>query len=256
MQHSETKSDSTTVDGFRTVAVGNLEISECRLADVKNLFKQLLSTSGHNQIATVNLSFLRMAEEDESLAKVLQGCRHCFADGWPVLRLAQKNGYKFSERVTGSDLTPLLASWAAEESWRIGFVGGSDEIPDCAQLIHERFSCEYVGHWCPTYTDKAREGLADPQLAAQIAETKPDILLVALGSPKQEFWLAQNLSATGAKIGIGVGASLDFLCGNLKRAPKIFQKLNLEFLYRWALEPRRLSSRYWADYRWYSKHKH
>jgi N-acetylglucosaminyldiphosphoundecaprenol N-acetyl-beta-D-mannosaminyltransferase len=236
----------------RRIPVDGLPITECRLADVRQLIRKAMVDRIPQQFATVNLNYLRLSSENPLLREVLLTCSHRFADGWPVVHLARRSGYAFTERVTGADLVPAICRWAQEEGWRVAFVGGGPELRGkLTKHVQERFGIHNLGHWQPTYTYDDRPGVRDPTLAAEIAAFRPDIVLVALGCPKQDVWLAENLAGTGAAVGMGVGGSFDFLIGRLRRAPNIAQRLRLEFLHRALQEPRRLLPRYRRDLLYY-----
>ncbi len=248
---------SGTTSIFRRVAVSGMAITDCRMQDVETIIAEAIENRRAKKteplhLATVNLSFLRLAAEREDLRNVLAQCDHLFADGWPVLTLAKRAGVPLPERVTGSDLTPLICRWAAERGWRIAFVGGGDRLD--GRLVPEvqaRYGCPVAGHWRPHYRTSKHDELEDLVLAKEIRSTRPDVVLVAMGCPKQEFWIERNLGITGAGVGIGVGASLDFLAGTVTRAPRIMQLLKLEFLFRAMQEPRRLPDRYRRDLRFF-----
>ena len=85
------------------------------------------------------------------------------------------------------------------------------------------------------------------EMVQRIRASRPDIILVAFGQPKGEFWLDDHLAHTGAKVGIQIGGTFELVSGKLSRAPKWVQKTGLEWIYRMAQEPRRLTGRYWAN---------
>ena len=239
---------------LRRVDVAGIPISDCHLEDLQGIIGAAITSRNRLHIATVNLDFLRLAARRPALRAVLRHQSLCVADGWPVLALARRAGLTSRERVTGSDLVPRLCTWAAASGWRLGFVGGGERtIARVANVVSNTYGASVAGHWLPYYRSADAAIVRDPVLANQIRAAKADILLVALGCPKQEMWLAENLSASGAVVGIGIGASLDFLVGAVSRAPNWIQTLHLEFFYRALLEPRRLLSRYSSDF-WFLLH--
>jgi N-acetylglucosaminyldiphosphoundecaprenol N-acetyl-beta-D-mannosaminyltransferase len=228
-------------------------ISVCRMADVEGLIDGAVRRGPKPlALATLNLDFLRLADGSPELAATLAAFDHRFADGWPLLELARLAGTVLPERVTGSDLTPMICGWARDRGWKLGFVGGGEATRAAlATRMSECFSGVLVGHWTPTYA--AGASLRDAPLAREIRASGADVLLVALGCPKQEYWIRENLADSGARAAMGVGASLDFLAGTVRRAPRLWQRLRLEFLYRLIQEPRRLSRRYWLDFWFYRR---
>ncbi|HYE06780.1 MAG TPA: WecB/TagA/CpsF family glycosyltransferase [Planctomycetota bacterium] len=242
-------------DGFPRVAVCGHVLTVCRMADVRGMLARAIAGSDAPiALATLNLDFLRLADESPPLHAALAAFTHRFADGWPVVELARRAGTVLPERVTGSDLTPMICGWARESGWKLAFVGGS---PACEAALAQRMPRDFpgvlAGHWTPSY--RAGADLRDPGLTAAIRASGAQVLLVALGCPKQEFWIRDNLVASGARVAIGVGASLDFLAGTQRRAPRMWQRLRLEFLYRLLREPLRLGGRYWRDFWFYRRAK-
>jgi len=234
---------------WRTVEVDGLPITECKPRHLETLLGQAVHESGPAwQLATVNLDYLRCARYDRELRRVLLASRHLFADGWPVLRFANAKGYRYHRRVTGADLTREIWPWAKAHGWRIGLVGGSPRTAGLDARLRQQWGDNVVaGMWQPTYPSSRRSDLRDTALSAAIRASGAHILLVGLGSPKQDFWLAENLADCGARAGIGVGGSFSFLMGTVHRAPVWMQVLHLEFLHRMLSEPRRLSRRYFDD---------
>lgn len=229
------------------VDVAGVPITGCRLPDVEQIVADAVAErTGPLHLATVNLDFLRIASEDAELTRVLSECDHCFADGWPVLYLAARSGSPLPERVTGADLTPELCAWAGRHGWRLGFVGASPRTrAELARMVPARFGPILAGHWIPDYRGRS---LRDPELCKEIRDARVDVLLVALGCPKQELWIRDNLEESGVRVAMGVGASLDFLAGVKARAHPALRALRLEWLHRLASEPGRLGARYARDF--------
>jgi len=233
------------------VEVNGLPITACTTPEVRRLLADAVSgKTGICRIATINLDFLRLANEQPELRTCLLKCEHLVPDGWPVLELARLAHHPLPERVTGADLVPEILSWARPEGWRVALIGGLPETKT-ALVAKGEWSDVVCGHWLPNYRDA--KSVSDPALCAELRVARADIVLVALGFPKQEFWLHANLAASGARAGLGVGGSLELLAGIHERAPWIFQKLRLEFLFRMIQEPRRLFGRYWRDWLYWHK---
>jgi N-acetylglucosaminyldiphosphoundecaprenol N-acetyl-beta-D-mannosaminyltransferase len=235
---------------LQKIEIDGLPITVCTLRDVEHILDEAVAgAAGPLRLATVNLDFLRLSSEDPELRDILRRSHHNFADGWPLLQMAALLGRPLPERVTGSDLTPMICEWAGRRGWKLAFVGGSERTRDAlARLIPSRYGDVVAGHWTPDY----RQGeVRDPDLAREIAATGAQIVLVALGCPRQERWVWHNLEATGARAAMGVGGSLDFMAGMQHRAPRAVRALGLEWLYRAASQPRRLGGRYALDFVYY-----
>lgn len=200
------------------------------------------------RVATANLDFLRLAHTDNVLRGTLQTADLVTADGWPLVALSRLTSSPVAERVAGSDLVPALLKIAADRGLRVYFLGSTDQVMARAlEVITQKHpELEVAGHASP-FVDWDDAEAVTPILDA-IRETRPDLLLVALGCPRQDLFLARHIEASGASLGIGIGGTLDFIAGHRIRAPRIIQRLGLEWLVRLAQEPRRLLWRYWIDF--------
>lgn len=227
------------------VPIENLSMEEAldRIEQFVQIGRQLETT---HQIATVNVDFLVKSMEDPELHELLQHADLCTADGMPLVWGSKLLGSPLKERVTGSDMVPLLAERAAETGMTLYFMGGSEGSTERAKdiLTAKHPKLQVVGHSCPYW----KHGEAfDEAILDDIRQAAPDILLVALGNPKQEWWIKEYGEAVGVPVMIGVGASLDFVAGNVKRAPKWMQRIGFEWLGRLVQEPKRLWRRYLVD---------
>jgi exopolysaccharide biosynthesis WecB/TagA/CpsF family protein len=169
-------------------------------------------------------------------------------DGAPVATQAGRITGRVWPRLAGSDLIDPILRAAESEGVRVGFLGGSADIHDA---VRERLARDYPtlqvsGLWSPS-----REELGDRdgsrEIARQIAEADTGLLVVCLGKPRQEIWMAQHGEATGARVLLAFGAVIDFLANRVDRAPQWVAKAGGEWAWRLAREPRRLASRYLVD---------
>lgn len=152
------------------------------------------------------------------------------------------HGRRFKENLNGTDFTPFLFAQSTTPL-RVYMIGGRPEIlAKASEHVHRRLGQHVVGV-CDGF-----DGLKNtPDLIEHINHARPDVVLVALGNPIQEEWILDARPSLDAGVMIGVGALFDFWAGHKPRAPKIIQKLRLEWMYRLALEPRRLMRRYTFD---------
>jgi N-acetylglucosaminyldiphosphoundecaprenol N-acetyl-beta-D-mannosaminyltransferase len=155
-------------------------------------------------------------------------------------------GVTLPGRVTGADLVPALASLAAQRGYSLYLLGGRAGVAARAgQLLQEQNpGLRIAGAVSPPHLSVLD---ANPALVDDIHRAQPDALLVALGNPKQEKWIAMHAPELAVPVMIGVGGSLDFIAGVTRRAPPSMQRLGLEWAYRLAREPRRLWRRYVVD---------
>jgi N-acetylglucosaminyldiphosphoundecaprenol N-acetyl-beta-D-mannosaminyltransferase len=199
-------------------------------------------------ICTANLDFAAQASRDVELQRILMDAHLVLCDGTPLIWASRLLKAPLRERVAGSDLTVSLMAHAAARGYRLFFLGSDERILVSARerLVREHPGLTVCGIYAPPYA-KLLE-LDNDTIAARIREAKPDILLVALGAPKQEKWIYMNQGELGVPCSIGIGASLDFVAGKFSRAPVWMQKTGLEWLFRLMQEPRRLFSRYFDDF--------
>ncbi|HTH45422.1 MAG TPA: WecB/TagA/CpsF family glycosyltransferase [Oxalicibacterium sp.] len=158
------------------------------------------------------------------------------------LAAALVHGRRFKENLNGTDFTPFLFR-SSSTPLRVYMIGGKPEVlAKASEYVHQRLSQRVVGV-CDGY-----QGISStPDLIAHINQARPDVVLVALGNPVQEQWILEHRTALDAGLVMAVGALFDFWAGDKPRAPKLVQKLRLEWLYRLAHEPRRLLRRYTVD---------
>lgn len=218
-------------------------------AQTLEIIREMVDSAEPHLMVTANVDFLAQVQKDEELQRILIEADLVVCDGTPLVWMSKMLGDPLPERVAGSDLAPLVLSAAAAAGQRVFFLGAKHEVLlEASRRVLQKWpKLQIAGIFSPPFAplDKMdHEGIC-----RQIRDAKTDILLVAFGCPKQEKWLAMNYRKTGAAVSIGVGATIDFLAGSVKRAPAWMQKSGLEWLYRAAQEPKRLAGRYWRDIR-------
>ncbi len=180
------------------------------------------------QVVTINPEGVWLAHADNQLAQIVEQAAVVTADGNGILWAARKLGRPLKERVAGIELMEKLCQRAADKGWRIYLLGAK---PGFAAQAAQVLETTYAGlNIVGTENGYFREREADVISAIRLA--KPDLLFVALGMPFQEQWIYTHRKELGCKVAIGVGGSLDVLSGHVKRAPQLWQKLKLEWLWR------------------------
>ena len=203
------------------------------------------STGKAHQVVTVNTDFIVQANKYEDIHAILRSADLAIPDGMPIVWASAALGQRLPRRIAGADLVGLIAERAAETGYRVLFFGGTDDVGERAAEI---LRAEYPGLDVLALTGMVgADGETDPELLAQIRAYGPDIACVALGHPKQERWVRRYGAALGIPVGIGVGGTFDFIAGEKRRAAPWIQNSGLEWLYRLAQEPRRLTGRYLTD---------
>jgi len=210
-----------------------------------------LEASRGGWIVTPNLDHLRRLVRDDSFANLCAKATLMVADGMPLIWASRLQGTPLPERVTGSNLIFSLSKAVADRSRSIYLLGGDIGTAEKAS----NFLCEGIpglkiaGTYYPELgferNPASIQAMADAIIAAQ-----PDIVYVAIGSPKQEVLIHQLRNQYPQLAGIwwlGVGISFSFLCGHVQRAPLWMQNIGLEWLHRLVQEPKRLTKRYLVD---------
>ena len=228
------KTESCSVLGVH-VAIGNMDSLK------ENILSNIDKLRG-KYICVANVHTTVTAYENRKYRRVQNGAAMVLPDGGPLSMVARFMGHKEARRVTGPD---LMGEMFKEKGVRQFFYGSTQETLDKLKGILENDypDAEVCGMYSPPFRTISPE--EDKEIVDMINATKPDIIWVGLGAPKQENWMAKHEGRINAVM-VGVGAGFDYYAGNIKRAPMIMQKLSLEWLYRLMQEPKRLYKRYFS----------
>jgi N-acetylglucosaminyldiphosphoundecaprenol N-acetyl-beta-D-mannosaminyltransferase len=238
---------------IESTRLAGVRIDSVDLESAAQLIVSAVSDRSPMQIATVNLDFLVRAQRSTELRQVLDCNELNVADGMPLVWLSRLAGRPLPGRTPGSDLVPLALSRLAARGARVFLFGGERAVALEAgrRLAEAHPGLVIAGHCEPPRTEIDR--LPNRSIVRLIRAARPDVLLVALGHPKQELWIARHRHMLGVSVAIGVGCTLDLLAGKFQRAPRWMQEMGLEWLYRLGQEPRRLFSRYLVDIVWLAR---
>lgn len=186
-------------------------------------------------IVTANPEIIMLARQDEQFAKILEQADLVTADGIGLVIGAKILGEDLPERVTGIDLSSGIFRLAREKGWSFYLLGAAPGVAEAAaaQLVDKYPGLKITG-WNHGYFQDSEP------ILREIEARRPDILLVALGMGRQEKWVWEHGHRLPVKLAIGVGGSLDVYAGRVQRAPELFQRLGLEWLYRLVRQPSRL----------------
>lgn len=204
------------------------------------ILEKNLSQNKKTFIVTANPETFMMSEKDEEMRKLLlDNDTFLVPDGIGIVKAARMINYDVKERITGIDIANELLKLANKQKKSIYLFGAKQEVIDSMEkVLKESYpNLNLVGMSNGYEKDKDK-------VFEKIVKAKPDIVLVALGIPFQEKLIYKHLDEFDKGIFVGVGGSFDVISGHKKRAPKIFIKLNLEWLYRILKEPKRLKRFY------------
>jgi len=201
-------------------------------------------------VATANVDFIVNAHDRkqeavaEELLTTLRNADMVTADGMPLVWLSQLLGRPLEERVTGADMVPALAEKAAREGKSIYFFGGIDgSAKQTSEILKERYPELKIAGYSAPMVDLNDE-IENKIEIARINITDPDILLIALGNPKQEIWFNRFKRYLKVPVSMGIGGTFEFISGKTSRAPSWMQSTGLEWIYRMTQDPKRLILRY------------
>jgi N-acetylglucosaminyldiphosphoundecaprenol N-acetyl-beta-D-mannosaminyltransferase len=216
-----------------------------RLLD--HLFSSLRANSG-GWLVTANLDFLRRYARDFQARELYDAAEIRVADGMPLVWACRIQGDNLPERIPGSSLVWLIVERAAQEGRSVYLLGGTPGANErAAKILVERYpSLRLCGGSSPLISSPPSAAEIEDVLAV-LVEARPDILLVGLGSPKQEQLIRALRAHLPSTWMVGIGISLSFIAGDVKRAPTWMRKMGLEWVHRLLQEPRRLMRRYLID---------
>ena len=199
-------------------------------------------------IVTPNLDHLRRLVGEKSYRDLCASADLCVADGMPLVWAARLQGTPLPERVAGSNLIWSLSRAAAQRGFSIYLLGGEPGTAEsAADVLCTHFPrLRVAGIHCPEFGfERKRAEVSD--IAWRLIQARPDIVFVALGSPKQEKLIRDMRALLPSSWWLGIGISFSFVAGEVKRAPRWMQRAGLEWTHRLAQEPRRLARRYLVD---------
>ncbi len=185
-------------------------------------------------ITPINPEKIMKSFKDDKLREILLNSDLLLPDGYGIIFASKILKIQLKERITGIDMFEALLDYANENRLSIYFLGTQEEI---LKKVIERIEKEYPGIKIAGYHNGFFK--EENEVLEDLKDKKFDILFVAMGSPKQEYFIYDNFDKIDAKIFMGVGGSFDVFSGKLKRAPYLIRKLGLEWLYRFILEPRK-----------------
>jgi N-acetylglucosaminyldiphosphoundecaprenol N-acetyl-beta-D-mannosaminyltransferase len=230
-----------------TVRIGQLEIDAVTFAEALERISELVEQREGGAVFTPNVDHVVKAEHHPEFRGAYSRAALCLADGMPLLWASRLLGSPLPEKVSGSDLVVPLMRLAAERRWRVYLLGGRPGAAEkAADKLARELGTHIVGIDSPIVS---LNGAADSseQTLERLDTAAPDLVLVAFGAPKQELWIDRFADRIRPAVAIGVGGSLDFVAGEVRRAPAWMSRAGLEWLFRLMKEPRRMWRRYLVE---------
>ena len=203
--------------------------------------EDLIARREFAQHVAINAAKLVAMQRDPEMRRIVEACELVSADGQAVVWASRLLGDPLPERVAGIDLMQALFALAERRGFRVFILGAKAEVLNQAraEIMARHPRLELAGTRDGYFSEE--EGGA---VAEEVREARPDILFVAMSSPRKEYWLGRHGRAIDVPFVMGVGGAIDVVAGITQRAPGSLQRLGLEWAYRLAQEPRRLWRRY------------
>jgi len=226
----------------------NTEVDNLTMEETLNAIEELIRQDKNAYVVTPNVDHIVRLERGGELARAYKEADLILTDGKPLVWISKWYGTPIKEKISGSDLFPLLCERASKKGYRMFFLGAAEGVAAKAaeNLMKKYPGLQVAGTYSPPYGFEKDEKEME-KIRQMIKAVRPHILIVALGCPKQELFIFHNREALGVPISLGLGASVDFEAGNLKRAPKWMSNHGLEWLFRITQDPKRLAKRYLVD---------
>jgi N-acetylglucosaminyldiphosphoundecaprenol N-acetyl-beta-D-mannosaminyltransferase len=222
-----------------------MPVVDLKMGDLVSQIEDHLVKRESTHIINLNPHHFLIAQRDVEFARIFEGGDTVFTDGIGIAFASHLGGKTIQHRYTGLDLMSNLCALSAEKGYSVFLFGGQHGIVErCAENLQKQFpGLRIAGALEPPHAEDIDE-FANHGIIQSINEAHPDLLFVALGAPKQEKWIERYRDRLTVPIMMGVGGSFDILGGRFARAPRWMRAIGLEWLFRLAREPRRLSYRY------------
>ena len=226
----------------------NIEVDNLTMNEAIDRAEELIIKKKPSYVVTPNVDHIVKLEDDKEFQDVYKNADLILTDGMPLIWISKIKGKPIKEKISGSDFFPKLCERAAQKGYSIFLLGAAEGVAaKAAKNLNKKYEgLNIVGTYSPSYGFEKKEDEID-KIIRIINESKPDILAVGLGAPKQEKFLYNYREQLNVPISLAIGASIDFEAGNIKRAPKWMHKNGLEWFYRLCKEPKRMFKRYIID---------
>lgn len=226
----------------------NTEIDNISMEEALDRIDAMVQDRKPAYVVTPNLDHIVTIERDAYFREAYAHADLILADGKPLLWIAKARKTPIREKISGSDLFPRLAELAANNGYTMFFLGAGEGIAaQAAEKLKKQYpGLRIAGCYAPPIGFE-QDRSAVHEIIRRVQTASPDILVVGLGTPKQEKFLYRYYKQMEVPVSLGLGASFDFIAGNRKRAPRWMSEHGLEWLYRTLQEPKRLAGRYIKD---------
>lgn len=221
------------------VRILGVDIDNIDIDEAGEITKNLVETSNKSckMIVAPNVEFIMTAQKDEEFSKILKKADFATPDSIGVMIGGKLQKKPFKQRIPGQAYFRKVLEVGEKEGWTFYLLGGEGDVPKIAvENVKKMYpKLNVVGYHEGFFKTDSEE-----EVIKQINDLKPNVLFVAMGAPTQEKWIAKHQSKLKVDVAAGQGGTFDYEAGKIKRAPVIFQKLGIEWLWRLALQPSRI----------------
>ena len=237
------KEDSGRRQPVRINVLG-VGVSAIDMQEALRLSDALIQSNGRGYICVTGVHGVMVAQQDQEFRDIQNRSFLTTPDGMPLVWMGRLKGHAEISRIFGPDYMMEMCRYGVEREYRHFLFGGNDGVAQelAAALTSKVPGLKIVGTYTPPF--RALNASEEADLAAQVAEARPDVFWVGLSTPKQERFMAAYLTKLNVKLRVGVGAAFDLHTGRIKDAPHWVKPLGLQWLHRLIQDPRRLASRY------------
>lgn len=241
---AEVREDASRA-GIDAIDLFNMRIDNVTLREALERIVVRISERRPGYIVTPNVDHVCRFQRDSEFSQAYHDAFLSLADGTPIIWVSRLFKTPLRQKLSGSDMVAHLSELAWDKGYRVFLLGAPEGVAArAAEVLSKRHpGIRITGVYCPPYGFE-RIPRENEEVLRQLRAASPDICFVALSSPRQELWMWRHYQAAGVPVMIGIGAGLDFVAGRVRRAPVVFQKAGLEWLWRLSREPRRLWRRY------------
>lgn len=231
--------------GLEAVTLFDMPMNNVALPELLESIGNHIDSGRQGYLVTPNVDHVIEYEQNADFRNAYQEASYSLVDGAYILWASRLFGKAVKEKISGSDLIYWLCEFAALKGYSVFFFGAMDGVAaGAAKVLEKRYpGLRIAGTYSPPLGFEKDEA-ANAEAIRRVRESGADICFVALGAPKQDLWNWRYCEQTGAKLCLGVGASLDFVAGRVRRAPVWMQRVGLEWVWRVFQEPKRMGHRY------------
>ena len=236
------------MDSLKKQPLLNTFVNNMDMEETIQTIDSFIQQKKRSYIVAINVDVVIKIEQDAYLKRITDQADMVLVDGKPLIWISKLHKRPVKAKISGSDLVPKLCEKAAEKGYTIFIIGGKDGIAEQAKrkLEKQLSGIKIVGTYAPPYGFEKDKNELD-KINQMISGVHPDLLIGCFGCPKQEKWIYENYKKYDATVSVCAGATVDFLAGNIRRAPGWMSDHGLEWFYRFTQEPKRMFKRYFVD---------